>query len=103
MRCAVTKFRVISSYFFQEQGVTDIVNSNHYVFSMLNTFLLPKMEQIAEEEDLEDLWLDGATPHMAQNSLNVLRTMFPGCLVSLRSNVRLLAWSPDLSIFLGAT
>lgn len=58
------------------------------------------MEEILEEEQLEDLWFqqDGATAHTARNSLNVLKEMFPGRLVSLRGDVGWPARSPDLSI-----
>lgn len=97
--CAVSQFGVIGPYFFEEEGVTVTVNSRRYV-SMLQNFLQPRMEEIVEEEGLGDLWFqqDGATAHTARNSLNVLREMFPGHLVSLRGDVGWPARSPDLSI-----
>lgn len=95
--CAVSQFGVIGPYFFEEEGVT--VNSGRYVL-MLQNFLQPRMEEIVEEEGLGDFWFqqDGATPHTARISLNVLREMFPGRLVSLRGDVGWPARSPDLSI-----
>lgn len=97
--CAVSQLGVIGPYFFEEEGVTVTVNSERYV-SMLENFLQPRLEEILEEEQLEDLWFqqDGATAHTARNSLNVLKEMFPGRLVSLRGDVGWPARSPDLSI-----
>jgi hypothetical protein len=59
------------------------------------------MEEIVEEEELGDVWFqqDGAAAHTARNSVNVLGEIFPGRLVSLRSDVGCPALSPDLSIY----
>lgn len=97
--CAVSQFGVIGPYFFEEEGVTVTVNSTRYV-SMLHNFLEPRMDEIVEEHGLGDLWFqqDGATAHTARISLNVLREMFPGRLVSSRGDVGWPARSPDLSI-----
>lgn len=53
--------------------VTVTVNSERYV-SMLEHFLQPKMEEIVEEEEVEELWFqqDVATAHAALNSLNTV-------------------------------
>ena len=78
--------------------MTVTVNSERYV-SMLQNFLQPRMEEIVEAEGLGDVWFqqDGATAHTARISLNVLRRMFPGRLVSLRDDLGWPARSPDLS------
>jgi hypothetical protein len=80
-----TQLGVIGPYFFEEEGVTVTVNSEHYV-AMLRNFLQPRMEEIVEEEELGDVWFqeDGAAAHTAPNSMNVLGEIFPECLVSLR-------------------
>ncbi|XP_039295229.1 uncharacterized protein LOC120353885 [Nilaparvata lugens] len=103
--CAISQFGVVGPYFFEEEEVTVTVNSQRYV-SMLRNFLQPKLEEMVEEHGLADLWFqqDGATAHTARISLDVLREMFPGRLVSLRGDVGWPARSPDLSIcdfFLG--
>lgn len=97
--CAISQFGVIGPYFFQEDGVTVTVNSNRYI-SMLQHFLEPRIEEIIEEEGLEDLWFqqDGATPHTARNSMNILSELFPHRLISLRGDLGWPARSPDLSI-----
>jgi len=75
------------------------VNSELYA-AMLQKFLQPRMEKIVENEALGDVWFqqDGATAHTARMSLDVLRRMFPGRLVSLRGDLQWHAKSPDLSI-----
>ena len=97
--CAISQFGVIGPYFFEEEGVTSTVNSERYA-AILQNFLQPRMENIVENEALGDVWFqqDGATTHTARMSLNVLRRMFPGRLVSLRGDLQWPARSPDLSI-----
>lgn len=97
--CAISQFGVIGPYFFEEDGVTVTVNSERYV-AMLQNYLQPRMEEIIENEGLGVVWFqqDGATPHTARISLNILRQMFPGRLVSLRGDLGWPARSPDLSI-----
>jgi hypothetical protein len=84
---------------FLEEGVTKTVNSKHYT-AMLQNFLQSRMENIVENEALGDMWFqqDGATACTAWMSLNVLKHMFPRCLVSLRGDLQWPARSPDLSI-----
>lgn len=97
--CAVSQFGVIGPYFFEEEGVTVTVNSDRYG-AMLQNYLHPRIEAITEEEGLQELWFqqDGATAHTARNSLNLLRQMFPGHLVSRRGDLEWPARSPDLSV-----
>jgi hypothetical protein len=49
--------------------------------------------------DVADAWFqhDEATAHMARRSMQVLREMFPGKLISLRGDVRWPGHSPDLA------
>lgn len=97
--CAISQFGVIGPYFFEEDGVTVTVNSERYV-AMLQNYLQPRMEEIIENEGLGVVWFqqDGATAHTARISLNILRHMFPGRLVSLRGDLGWPARSPDLSM-----
>ena len=97
--CAISQFGVIGAYFFEEDRVTVTVNFEHYV-AMLHNYLQARMEEIIENEGLGVVWFqqDGATAHTARISLNILRHMFPGRLVSLRGDLGWPARSPDLSI-----
>ena len=67
---------------------------------MLQNYLQPRVEEIIENEGLGVVWFqqDGATAHTARISLDILKHMFPGRLVSLRGDLGWPARSPDLSI-----
>lgn len=82
---AISKFGVIGPYFFEEDGRTVTVNAQRYLF-MLERFFEPELNQLAEEEDLGDIWFqqDGATAHTAQISMVKLRQMFPQCTYAVR-------------------
>lgn len=101
--CAVADFGIIGPYFFEEEERTVTVTSDRYVH-MLNTFLQPKLNEIGNRM----LWYqqDGATAHTSRRSMEVLRQMFPGRLISLRGDMPWPARSPDLAacdFFYGAT
>jgi hypothetical protein len=91
---AVADFGVIGPYFFEEDGETVTVTSDHYV-QMLCNFLEPKLN----ERGNPAVWFqqDGVTAHMARGSMGILREMFPGRLISLRGDIPWPACSPDLS------
>ncbi|XP_039292755.1 uncharacterized protein LOC120353366 [Nilaparvata lugens] len=97
--CAVSQFGVIGPYFFEDDNITVTVTSERYV-TMLQTFLQPELEELVEEQDLGEIWFqqDGATAHTARISMDLLREMFPGRLISLRGDVKWPARSPDLSV-----
>jgi hypothetical protein len=78
--CAVADFGVIGLHFFEEDGETVTVTSDHYV-QMLRNFLEPKLN----ERGNPAVWLQqgGATAHTVGGSMGVLREMFPGRLISL--------------------
>jgi len=70
------------------------VTSDRYI-EMLENFLRPQLEEM----DVADAWFqqDGATAHTAWRSMQVLREMFPGKLISLRGKVGWPAHTPDLT------
>lgn len=94
--CAVTPFSVIGPYFFEENGVTVTVNAKRYI-NMLNTFLQPELRR--RGIDTRDVYFqqDGATAHTANASMNVVRNMFPGRVISRFGDVPWPPRSPDLS------
>jgi hypothetical protein len=77
-----------------EGECTVTVTSHHYV-EMLHNFLPPRLNELGNAS----LWFqqDGATAHTARASMEVLREIFPGCLISLRGDIPWPAHSPDLS------
>ncbi|XP_075215399.1 uncharacterized protein LOC142321286 [Lycorma delicatula] len=92
--CAVADFGIIGPYFFDEEGRTVTVTSQRYVH-VLNNFLKPKPNEIGNPV----VWYqqDGATAHTERQSMEVLRQMFPGRLISLRGSMPWPARSPDLA------
>ena len=94
--CAVAPFGVIGPYFFEEDGVTVTVNSERYIH-MLNNFLRPELRR--RRINMRNVYFqqDGATAHTAHAPMNVLRNMFPGCLISRFGDVPWPPRSPDMS------
>ena len=93
--CAITNFGVWGPYFFEEEEKVVSVTSSRYV-QMLQNFLKPKLQDL---DDNPTVWFqqDSATTHTAENSMDVLRDLFPSHLISLRSDIGWPARSPDLS------
>ena len=78
--CEVSSHGIIGPYFFEnEEGRTVTVKGEQYKV-MLETLLCNKLHPC--QQDL--LWFqqDGATAHTAKISMQVLRTVFPGRLIS---------------------
>lgn len=95
--CGVSKTGIIGPYFFEnerEEAVT--VTSERYV-AMLRDFVLPQLQE--HGFDTEEMWFqqDGATAHTARVSMQTLRAMFPGKLISRFGDVPWSPRSPDLS------
>ena len=81
-------------YFFEEENKTVTVTSDRYV-EMLRNYVKPKLTELQNQ----DVWFqqDGASAHTAKKSMDVLRELFPGQLISLRGDVGWPARSPDLA------
>lgn len=94
--CAVAPFGVIGPYFFEENGVTVTVNSERYIH-MLNTFFIPELRR--RQINTRDVYFqqDGATAHTANASMDIVRRMFAGRLISRFGDVPWPPRSPDLS------
>lgn len=95
--CATTPFGIIGPYFFEdENGATVTVTAARYC-QLLNTFLRPELRRL--QVDLENVFFqqDGATPHTARVSMQVLRDMFPERLISRFGDIPWPPRSPDLS------
>lgn len=95
--CGVSSFGIFGPYFFQDDnGRAVTVTSERYV-AMLNDFLLPMLRQ--HNADLRSLWFqqDGATSHTARLSMQTVRRLFPGKVISRNGDVTWPSRSPDLS------
>ncbi|KAJ4438346.1 hypothetical protein ANN_14288 [Periplaneta americana] len=74
--CSVARFGIIGPYFFEDpQGRTVTLTSERYI-QILNTFLVPELRRTYGSKQ------DGATAHTANISMNRLRQLFPGRLIS---------------------
>jgi hypothetical protein len=73
------------------------VTSDRYC-AMPENFLRPKLDDLFDEHGAENVWFqqDGAIAHTSRRSLGIFREMFPGHVVSLRSDIWWPPRSPDL-------
>lgn len=94
--CALSRFCIIGPYFFEENGVTVTVNSQRYVH-MLNTFLRQELFRRQINRGRVYFQQDGATAHTADQSMRVLRQMFPNKVISRFGDIPWPPRSPDLS------
>lgn len=86
--CAVSAQGIVGPYFFEDENEENTtVNSVRYV-NMLETFFQQELRRFPE-----NMWFqqDGATCHTARASMNVLRQMFPGRLISRFGDLQ---WPP---------
>lgn len=93
--CGVCANMIIGPYFYQtNRGVTTTVNSERYR-AMITDFVMP----IVRENGLDDFWFqqDGATCHTALQTIDLLRQLFPGRLISKRGDFDWPPRSPDLT------
>jgi hypothetical protein len=89
--CEVYSYGISGPYFFENtKGHTVTLNAEWFRF-MLEIFLCIELQQ----QDL--LWFqhDGATAHTEEISMQVLRTVFLGKLISLFGDITSLTCSPD--------
>lgn len=95
--CGIGNIGIVGPYFFEEGGTTVTVTSARYV-EMLNNFLRPQLERL--RVNMREMWFqqDGATAHTARASMEVVRQMFPGHVISRFGDVSWPPRSPDLSI-----
>ena len=80
---------IIGPFFFEnDQGAAVTVNGERY-HVILNEFLFQKIE----EDDMDDIWFrqGGATCHMANVTIDLLRTVFENRIISRNSDVN---WPP---------
>ena len=93
--CGVCANMIIGPYFFEDDdGATTTVNGERYR-AMITDFVMP----IIRENDMDDFWFqqDGATCHTARPTINLLRPLFPGRLISKNGDFDWPPRSPDLT------
>lgn len=96
--CAVSQTCIIGPYFFEDDnGRAVTVNSERYV-EMITNFFIPELRR--RRVPIRRVWFqqDGATAHTARASMDVIRPLFPGRVISRFGDVHCPPRSPDLSI-----
>jgi hypothetical protein len=90
------EFAVLRPYFFEKGGCAVIITSACYI-EMLQHFLQPRLNEFAV--DAADIWFqqDGATAHTLQLTLDLLRGLFPGHIISHCNDIPWPACSPHLA------
>ena len=94
--CAVYSHGINSPYFFEnEEERTVNENAERYKI-MLKTLLLIDLHP--HQQDLMCFQQDGATEHTTEISMQVLRTTFPGRIISRFADITWPTRSPDHSV-----
>ena len=95
--CAVAAFAIIGPYFFEdERGNAYTVTSESYAHMLLD-FFIPRVQGLPVSKTTY-FQQDGATRHTAKITMNILRPIFPGHLISRYGDIECPARSPDLSV-----
>ena len=98
MWCAIGIFGIIGPYFFEDENSANVtVNAARYIH-MLNTFLHPQMKRQCLH-NMQNVYFqqDGATPHTARLTMDVVRRMFPERVFSRFGAIPWHPRSPDLT------
>ena len=97
--CAVSKKLIIDPDFFEEQVYTVTVNSACYI-DMFNIFLKSELCRRRRTFNPLHVWFqqDGVPPHTAIATINVVREMFSGRLISHFRDTHWHLKSPDLTV-----
>ncbi|PNF21694.1 hypothetical protein B7P43_G10338 [Cryptotermes secundus] len=93
--CAVAEFGVWGRYFF-EDGCAVTITSTCYI-EMLQNFLQPRLNELAI--DAEDIWFqqDGTTIHTVRLTMDLLRGLFPGHIISHHGDIPWPTCLPNLA------
>lgn len=95
--CAMSSAGIIGPYFFQTaRGHTVTINSARYS-EMIRHFFTPALQEFDGYNDQTWFQQDGATAHTAQVSMEAVRALFPGKLISKFGDKNWPPRSPDLT------
>jgi hypothetical protein len=95
--CGVSAFGVLGPYFFENAtGQSVTVTSDRYV-ELLREFLNDDLCRLRVDTRLVWFQQDGATAHTAQNSIAVVRGMFPQLAISRFGDAEWSPRSPNIS------
>ncbi|CAK1586379.1 unnamed protein product [Parnassius mnemosyne] len=95
--CAISAKKIIGPFFFEnDRGATVTVTSERYI-DMINNFFVPQLQE--EDVDQSGVWFqqDGATAHTARVTMDTLKALFPGKIISRFGDILWPPRSPDLT------
>lgn len=93
--CAVSSMGIIGPYFFEDHNENALtVNAARYT-DMINQFLTQQLNMFPQNNS----WFqqDGATSHSARLSMDSVRRLFPGRVISKHGDIEWPPRSPDLT------
>lgn len=93
--CGVSAKCIIGPYFYEnDNGVTETVNKERYV-AMMRKYVMPQIRR----NGMEHYWFqqDGAPPHTCRFTIDYLKPLFPGRLISKNGDFDWPPRSPDLT------
>lgn len=95
--CGVASWGIVGPYFFEERGKVVTVTGARYR-RMLQEFLIPHLQQ--NDINVRDVWFqqDGAGAHTAAPTLTLLKSVFPGKVLSKGGSEAWPPRSPDLTL-----
>lgn len=95
--CGIHAGGIIGPYFFENSdGNTVSVNAQRYR-EMIRTFLIPAIDEFWPSRSIPWFQQDGATAHTSSETLELLRSIFPGKLISRFGDILWPSRSPDLT------
>lgn len=93
--CGVSAKRIIGPYFYESaEGATQTVNKERYV-DMMRKYVMPQIRR----NNMQHYWFqqDGAPPHTSRFTIDCLKPLFPGRLISKNGDFDWPPRSPDLT------
>lgn len=96
--CAVSSIFVIGPYFFEDDNGTTVTVTSERYRQMFTEFFLPELRR--KRIPIRQVWFqqDGATAHTARNSMEAIRAVFRGRIISRFGDIDWPPRSPDLSM-----
>ncbi|CAK9799157.1 hypothetical protein ANTPLA_LOCUS1913 [Anthophora plagiata] len=93
--CGIWSGGIIGPFFFEDDRGNAVTVTGERYRAMLKNFLQPELNRLG----LENMWFqqDGATSHTARDTIEILKEIFPGRIVSRNGDIDWPPRSPDLT------
>lgn len=93
--CGIWAGGIIGPHFYEDARGNAVTITGDRYRDMLENFLVPELDRLG----LQHVWFqqDGATSHTANDTMDILREIFPGRIMSKRGDIDWPPRSPDLT------